>query len=89
MSGVTAWNRRHASARRLEPLDCGRHSDPWVCDCVTSRYSVDSYAAAARHLLAGGLTPAPDVEALRVLWRRSQADRDLVQAISALWEVAS
>jgi hypothetical protein len=37
----------------------------------------------------GGLTPAPDVEALRVLWRRSQADRDLVQAISALWEVAS
>lgn len=96
MNGVEAWKRRHAADLRLPPLDCGRHSDPWVCDCVTSSHSVhpsdvevDAYRSTAVLLLNLGLTPSPDVHLMRALWRRGGEDRALVSTISSRWEVAA
>jgi hypothetical protein len=87
VNGVAAWKRRHAAARRLEPLESGL-VDPWMAR-LDERPSADTYAAAARHLLEHGLTPAPDIEAMRTLWRRSQEDRELVRTISSRWEMSA
>ena len=82
--------RRSASAR-LPALDCG-HRDPWTCRHdpapVTDQY-IDGFRDAALHLLASGMTPAPNLDAMRALWRRGGAERDLVRAIAERWEIAA
>lgn len=80
--------RRRAAAQRTPVLECGR-ADPWHYpqpDLPSDHY-IDGYRDAAEHLLAQGLTPAPNVPAMRGLWRRGGTDRELVQAISERWVV--
>lgn len=89
---IQALRRRRASTYRLPPLQCG-HVDPWRCDCgdhneATEKYA-DGYRDAAVHLLTSGLTPAPSVPAMRILWRRGGADRELVSTIAQRWEVTA
>jgi hypothetical protein len=72
-------------------MECG-HVDPWTCshdDGTISDAQVDAYRAAALTLLALGYTPAPNIAAMRVLWRRRGFDRDLVQRISEQWQVSA
>ena len=54
-----------------------------------SEKQVDAYRDTALMLLASGYTPAPNLPAMRVLWRRGGQDRALVQRISENWEVAA
>jgi hypothetical protein len=80
--------RRREAARRLPPLECGC-SDPWPCrrfDPPPSSRSVDGYRDAALHLLAEGLIPAPNIKAMRELWRRGRDEQNLARTISELWE---
>lgn len=89
---IQQLRQRRAATCRLPVLDCGHHADPWTCrhDPVTlTDQDVDGYRDAAQHLLACGLTPAPDLIAMRVMWRRGGADRDLVRAIAERWETAA
>lgn len=83
--------RRRATTCRLPVLDCG-HVDPWTCrhdaDDITDQY-IDGYRDAAQHLLANGLTPAPNLAAMRAMWRRGGAERDLVRVIAERWQVSA
>ena len=85
--------RRRAYADRARLLDCSHCTDPWTCRCsdpdeVTDRY-VDGYRDAAEHLLAQGLTPAPNVAAMRAMWRRGGNDQRLAVRLSENWEVSA
>ena len=88
---IQQLRQRRDAASRLPVLDCG-HRDPWTCRhdpvTVTDRY-IDGFRDAAKHLLASGMTPAPDLTAMRALWRRGGAERDLVRAIAERWEIAA
>lgn len=84
-------HRRRTEARALRPLRCGCR-DPWPCRHygadqapVTDQF-VDGYRDAALHLLAEGLLPAPNVEALRALWRRGGEDQQLARRIAEDWK---
>ncbi|MCV7237706.1 hypothetical protein [Mycolicibacterium celeriflavum] len=85
--------RRRAYAHTCRFISCGRCTDPWTCRCwnpdeITDRY-VDGYRDAAQHLLDQGLTPAPNVLALRVMWRRGGDDQRLARRVAERWEVAA
>jgi hypothetical protein len=72
-------------------MPCGCGPDPWVCRCATDGPddgAVDAYAAAITHLAAHGLTGAPFVPELRVLWRRGPGGRRIVRAVADNWAVA-
>ncbi|TMS51021.1 hypothetical protein E0T84_21485 [Mycobacterium sp. DBP42] len=90
---MAGLRRRRAATQRLTALGCG-HVDPWTCEChndsdnATDQY-IDGYRDAAQHLMVQGLTPAPNLPAMRGLWRRGGADRDLVRAIAERWEVGA
>lgn len=83
---------RRAASRRLPRLECCACRDPWPCRChdpvEPSEQSANGYSDAAQHLLALGLLPAPNVPAMRMLWRRGGDERSLVGRISERWEVA-
>jgi hypothetical protein len=92
-SYVDGLRRRRESARRLAILDCGC-SDPWGHRChdtivTPTDIEVDAYIQTALMLLDLCMTPAPNIPAMRVMWRRGGADRRLVQRISSLWEVSA
>lgn len=78
--------RRSDAARRLLALECGC-SDPWLCHCHEPE-CVRGYAEAAAHLLGAGLTPAPNLPAMRQMWRRGGEPQRLAQAISQRWGAA-
>jgi hypothetical protein len=81
--------RRRAASYRLPVLDSGR-ADPWYYDRPEpSERTVEGYCAAATHLLALGLVPAPDLDAMRLMWRRDVEQRRLAQYIAERWEVAA
>lgn len=85
--------RRRIHADNCRLLDCGNCTDPWTCRCwepdqITDQY-VDGYRDAVEHLLSQGLAPAPDLRALRILWRRSGEDRRLAMCVTETWEVAA
>ncbi|OBB08921.1 hypothetical protein A5668_11945 [Mycolicibacterium fortuitum] len=89
---MAGLRRRRAATYRLPALDCG-HTDPWVCDCrndieMTDQY-VDGYRDAAEHLLSQGLTPAPNLPAMRAMWKRGGDDQRLAMRIAQLWETAA
>jgi hypothetical protein len=50
--------------------------------------STRGYADAAEHLLALGLTPAPNVPALRDMWREGGETQRAAYRIATAWEVA-
>jgi hypothetical protein len=90
----TQLRRRRAYAdKSCHLLACGRCTDPWTCRCyddpeMSERY-IDGYRDAALDLLSEGLTPAPNVEAMRILWRRGGNDQRLAVRLAELWEVAA
>lgn len=73
---------RRAASRRLPALASGR-SDPWCYDPP-----IQGYAEAAQHLLDHGLTPAPDLPAMRLMWQHGGEEQRLAIRIAELWEVA-
>ncbi len=83
---------RREAARRLPRLNCGCGPDPWLCRChedaePTAR-QVDAYRDAVEHLLAHNLLPAPDADAMRVMWRRGGAEQRLAVFLAERWELA-
>jgi hypothetical protein len=72
--------RRRATSWRLPVLQCGR-SDPWFYPEPGER----GYAAAAHHLLELGLTPAPSLDGLRLMWKRSGNGRRMAQVVAERW----
>lgn len=49
---------------------------------------IAGYEAAARHLLGRGLLPAPNLPALRAMWREGGQKRRLAVFIAESWELA-
>ena len=81
--------RRRAASYRLPVLDSGR-SDPWHYDPPEpSERTAEGYYATAQHLLAAGLLPAPNVPAMRVMWRRDVEQRELARLIADHWQVSA
>ncbi|OWL92844.1 hypothetical protein B7435_33390 [Mycolicibacterium peregrinum] len=90
---MAGLRRRRAATYRLPVHDCG-HADPWTCKChddsdTTTDQYIDGYRDAAQHLLAQGLTPAPNLPAMRGMWKRGGDDQRLAMRIAQLWEVAA
>lgn len=81
---IAGLRRRQAATYRLPVLDCG-HVDPWTC-----RPSIPTrgYAEAAQHLLDVGLTPAPNLAAMRDMWRHGGDEQRAALAIADRWEAA-
>ena len=65
---------RHAASWRLPG------GDPWSYEPPTA-----GYEAAALHLLACGLVPAPNVPALHEMWKANVESRRAVQVIAERW----
>lgn len=73
--------RRRAASRRLHVHHHSGRSDPWWYEPPAA-----GYGEAAAHLLEHGLTPAPNVEGLRLMWRqggRSRRNAELIAQRSA------
>ena len=79
---VQELHRRRAASRRLPVLEC-RRSDPWHYQEPGER----SYPAAAHHLLELGLTPAPNLLALRSMWKAGGDSRYQADIIVKTWEL--
>lgn len=77
---IAGIRRREASRRapKLEHLD---RSDPWWYAPPDER----GYESAAHHLLDLGLTPAPNHEGLRVMWKRGGSSRRAAELIAERW----
>lgn len=87
----SALRGRRDASRRSEPLACGCR-DPWTCMCFDgepTEKAVDGYAAAVDHLNSCGLAAAPNIAAMRVMWRRGGDDRQLVRDIASRWGVSA
>ena len=85
--------RRRLASYRYPPMACSPCRDPHGCRChspdeITERY-VDGYQAAAQHLMAHGMVPAPNVDAMRVMWRLGGDDQRLAVRLADYWEVAA
>jgi hypothetical protein len=67
--------------------------DPWTCrhyDAPESpERNVEGYYATAQHLLAAGLLPAPNVPAMRILWRQDGEQRRVARLVAERWDVAA
>jgi hypothetical protein len=86
---IEGLRRRRAASYRLPVLESGR-SDPWYYDPpAPSEHATDGYCAAAAHLIGMGLLPAPDLGAMRLMWRRDSEQRRLSRYIAERWEVAA
>jgi hypothetical protein len=90
---IAGLRRRGAVARRLTILPCGC-SDPWNHHCHNAtrqptEREVDGYGAAVAHLYGQGLTPAPQLDELRALWRRGGVERRLAQSVAQRWAVST
>ena len=84
---IAGLKRRRAATYRVQPLDCGCR-DPWICRSPSERM-VDAYREAVLTISAVGMTPAPFLPEMRIMWRRGGTDRDLVRTIATRWEVAA
>lgn len=83
--------RRRDAAHRSEPLECGCR-DPWTCRCrdsEPSEHQLDAYQDAAEHLLDLNLLPAPNVVAMRQMWRRGGDTQRLARRIAEQWEISA
>jgi hypothetical protein len=75
---------RRSASRRLAILDSGR-ADPWVYEPP----GVSGYEAAARHLLDHGLVAAPNLPALREMWKAGGESRRVAQVIFEWWDLVA
>jgi hypothetical protein len=85
---LAGHRRRREAADRLPRLMCSC-GDPWVCrhyDGPPSERQLDAYQQAAEHLLDHGLLPAPNIPAMRRMWRRGGTGLKLVMHIAQRWE---
>src|SRR5271154_7187335 len=73
---VQGLHRRRAASRRI--VD----GDPWRYEPPTAGYEL-----AAAHLLELGLTPAPNVAALRVMWKTRGESQRAAWTISERWDL--
>ena len=86
---IEGLRRRRAASYRLPVLDSGR-SDPWYYDDPEpSERTADGYFATAKHLLAVGLLPAPNLGAMRLMWRRGGEHRRFARLVAERWETAA
>lgn len=86
--------RRRAASYGLPPWrDACSCRDPWICRCdepaTPSDRLAEAYEAAAESLLHVGMTPAPFLPEMRVMWRKGQRSRELVQSIAEHWQVVA
>ena len=58
--------------------------DPWIYPALT-----DGYERAVLHLTELGLTPAPNVEALRAMHRRGGRQRRAAERIAEAWSLTA
>jgi hypothetical protein len=72
---------RRFASWRLPLLETGR-SDPWHYEPPTA-----GYEEAALHLLEHGLTPAPNPEGLRLMWRSGGQSLQAAEFIAQAWEL--
>lgn len=84
---IEGLRRRRAAAHRLPPLDCEQHSDPWPCHHEPE--PVRGYSEAAEHLLANGLLPAPNLPAMRDMWRAGGNQQRTAVRIAEAWQVSA
>jgi hypothetical protein len=82
---VSQLRARRATSWRLPVLDHSGRSDPWHYEPPGER----GYPQAALHLLELGLTPAPNREGLRLLWRRGGHSRQAAEFIAQAWELVA
>jgi hypothetical protein len=92
---VAAMRRRREASRRMPPMWCGcvdplsprhrdhndEHDDDDGDGPATDDHELDSWVAAADHLIAAGLNPLVPLDTQRALWRRSRTDRHLIAQI--------
>ena len=83
LSAVASLRRRRAASWRLPVLDSGR-SDPWY---YGDGPELRGYEAAAHHLLGNGLTPAPNLPALRAMRSCGGAAQRAAEVIADAWEL--
>jgi hypothetical protein len=62
-----------------------RHSQPDSHQDTATDRQLQAYEAAASHLLALALTPAPDIRGLRAMWARGGSSRRVAQIIAERW----
>lgn len=74
---------RRAAAQRLAIQPSG-YADPWRYEPPTA-----GYLEAAEHLLSQGLTPAPDLPAMRLMWQHGGAEQRLAIEIAERWAVVA
>jgi hypothetical protein len=87
-TGIAAQlRRRRAASFRLQPLAHSGVSDPWPSEYQPP--GVNGYQQAALHLLADGLIPFPNVDALRQMWKASNESRRAAAIIAKSWGMAS
>lgn len=79
----TQLRRRRGASHRLQQLDSGV-CDPWRYEPPTG-----GYPEAAAHLLAHGLTPAPNAAALREMWKAGGDERAAAQTVRERWAGSS
>jgi hypothetical protein len=65
-----------------------RHSQPDSHQDTATDRQVGAYEDAAVRLLGHGLTPAPNVAALRAMWAHGGDGRRMAQIIAERWELA-
>jgi hypothetical protein len=90
---LSQLRRRREAALRSMPLNCGCR-DPWTCRCRDDRAEfterhVDGYVSAVLHLLDKGLMPAPNLPAMRLMYRRGGRDRRIASEIAERWGTAA
>jgi hypothetical protein len=76
--------RRRAASRRHEVLDSGR-SDPWWYSPPGER----GYPQPAAHLAEHGLVAAPNLPALRAMYKSGGDDRQVAEAIARHWRLVA
>jgi hypothetical protein len=70
---------------RHSPGSATTNNQPYLTTTPSER----GYVEAAHHLLNHGLTPAPNLPALRAMWKAGGAHRRAAQVIAERWEVAA
>jgi hypothetical protein len=75
---------RRAASWRLPVLDHSGRSDPWWYP----EPGIRGYEQAAHHLLGHGLLPAPNLPALRTMYRCGGYQRRVAEVIAEAWELA-